>query len=190
MAAGSVVILWFAGHSGGLTWPLAAALLHPVWLLVGEVLGAVAWAITAATLSVLGVRRGGPSVLVALGVVGLVGSIPGVALVLGLDLAFVSRAQDDVTQAIFFAQRWDWWSGVGWVLFAIGGSLGLVFLGVGLARGNRVLRYPGMALAGSLVAMYLFVPAAILLAASLCWLAIAVARADSNPLSGTPQPAR
>lgn len=189
-AAGSVVILWIAGHSGDLNWPLRAALEHPAWLVSGEVLGAVAWGIAAGSLSVLGVRSGGPSVFASLGVACLVISIPGVALVVGLDLAYVSRAQDGVVQAILFGQRWDWWSGAGWALFAIGGSLGILFLGVGLARGNRALRYPGMALAGSLVAMYLFAPAGLLLAASLCWLAIVVARAESNPLSGTPQSAR
>jgi hypothetical protein len=190
MAAGSVLILWVAGRSGDLDWPLGAALEHPAWLVSGEVLGALACALTAASLSALGVRHGGSSVLVALGVACLVLSIPGVVLVVGLDLAYTSRAQDGVVQAIFFGLRWNWWSGVGWALFAIGGSLGLVFLGFGLARGNRALRYPGLALAGSLVAMFVFAPAGILLAASLCWLAFVVARADSSPLSRSPQPAR
>jgi hypothetical protein len=190
MAAGSVMILWAAGRSGSLNWPLRAALEHPAWLVGGELLGALAWALSAASLSVLGVRHGGSSAFGSLGVVCLVVSIPGVALVVGLDLAYASRAQDGVLEAFFFGQRWDWWNGFGWLLFAIGGSLGLLFLGVGLARGNRVLRYPGIALAGSLAAMHLFAPAGILLAASLCWLAVVVARADSNPLSGRPQPAR
>ena len=128
--------------------------------------------------------------LVALGVACLVVSIPGVAFVFGLDLAYVSRAQDGVLQAIFFGQRWNWWSAVGWLLFAFGGSLGLLALGIGLARGSRALRYPGIALAASLVAAYLFTPAAILLAASLCWLAVVVARAGSHPIGGTPQAAR
>ena len=39
-------------------------------------------------------------------------------------------------------------------------------------------------------ATYLFAPAASLLAAALCWLAFVVARAESTPLGGTPQPAR
>jgi hypothetical protein len=190
MAAGSVIILWAAGRSGTLDWPLQAALEHPAWLVSGEVLGALAWTLVAASLSVLGVRHGGSSVFVSLGVICLVLSIPGVVLVVGFDLAYASRAQDGVLEAIFFGQRWDSWSAVGWLFFAIGGSLGLLLLGVGLARGNRVLRYPGIALAGSLVALYVFTPAAILLAASLCWLAVVVARAGSNPLGGTPQPAR
>jgi hypothetical protein len=190
MAAGSVVILWLAGRSGDSGWPLEAALEHSAWLLGGDVLGAIAWAISAASLAALGLRHGGSSVLVPVGVACLVVSIPGVALVLGLDLAYVIKAQDDVVQAIFFGQQWNWWSAVGWLLFAGGGSVGLLALGIGLARGNRALRYPGIALAASIVATYLFAPAAILLAAALCWLAFVVARAESTPLGGTPQPAR
>jgi hypothetical protein len=192
MAAGSVVILWLAGRSADSHWPLEAALEHPGWLIGGEVLGAIAWTVAAASLSALGLRHGGSSVLVALGVVCFVVSIPGVALLVGLDLAYASRAQDQdgVLEAITFGLRWNWWSALGWVLFAVGGSLGLLALGIGLARGNRALRYPGIALAASLVAVYLFTPAAILLAAALCWLAFVVARAESTPLGGTPQPAR
>jgi hypothetical protein len=190
MAVGAVAILWSAGRSRDLNWPLGAALEHPGWLAVGEALGAVAWAVAAAALAALGVRRGGRSVIAALGVACLAISIPGVALVLGLELAYISRVQDDVTEALFFGQRWDRLSGIGWLLFAIGGSLGLVSLGIALARGNPGLRYPGLALAGSLVAMWLFAPAAILLAVSVCWLAVSLARAASNSLGGTPQPAR
>ena len=192
MAAGSVVILWLAGRSAVSDWPLEAALDHPAWLVGGEALGAIAWIVAAAALSALGLRHGGSSVLVALGVVCFVVSIPGVVLVLGLDLAYISRArdQDGVLQAITFGLRWTWWNALGWLLFAVGGALGLVALGIGLARGNRALRYPGIALAAAIVATYLFAPAAILLAASLCWLAFVVARAESTPLGGTPQPAR
>jgi hypothetical protein len=190
MAAGSVVILWLAGRSADSHWPLDAALEHPAWLLGGEALGAIAWTVAAASLSALGLRHGGSSVLVALGVVCFVVSIPGVALLVGLDFGYVSRAQDGVLQAILFGQHWTWWNALGWLLFAVGGSLGLLALGIGLARGNRALRYPGIALAASLVATYLFAPAAILLAAALCWLAFVVARAESTPLGGTPQPAR
>jgi hypothetical protein len=190
MAAGSVVILWLAGRSADSDWPLEAALEHPAWLLGGEALGATAWTVAAASLSALGLRHGGSSVLVALGVVCFVVSIPGVALLVGLDFGYVSRAQDGVLQAILFGQHWTWWNALGWLLFAVGGSLGLLALGIGLARGNRALRYPGIALAASLVATYLFAPAAILLAAALCWLAFVVARAESTPLGGTPQPAR
>lgn len=189
-AAGSVMTLWFAGRSADSDWPIEAAFDHPTLLVAGEALGAIAWAAAAASVAAVGLRHGGSSVLVALGVACLVVSIPGVAFVFGLDLAYVSRVQDGVLQAIFFGQRWNWWSAVGWLLFAIGGYLGLLALGIGLARGSRALRYPGIALATSLVAVYLFTPAAILLAASLCWLAVVVARADSHPLGGSPQPAR
>jgi hypothetical protein len=190
VAAGSVVILWFAGRSADSDWPIEAAFDHPTLLVAGEALGVIAWAAAAASVAAVGLRHGGSSVLVALGVACLVVSIPGVAFVFGLDLAYVSRVQDGVLQAIFFGQRWNWWSAVGWLLFAFGGSLGLLAIGIGLARGNRALRYPGISVAVSLVAVHLFTPAAILLAASLCWIAVVVARADSHPLGGTPQPAR
>jgi hypothetical protein len=189
-AAGSVVILWFAGRSADSDWPIEAAFDHPTLLVAGEALGAIAWAAAAASVAAVGLRHGGSSVLVALGVACLVVSIPGAAFVFGLDLAYASRVQDGVLQAIFFGQRWNWWSAVGWLLFAFGGSLGLLAIGIGLARGSRALRYPGIALAASLVAAYLFTPAAILLATSLCWLAVVVARPGSHPIGGTPQAAR
>jgi hypothetical protein len=113
-------------------------------------------------------------------------------LVAALDLAYIGAADDGVLEAIRFGQRWDWWSALGWVLFAIGAFLGLVFLGIGLARSSRRLRYPGVALAASTFVMFLIPPAAFLLAASLVWIAWDLWRNDRSPAGagGKPQPAR
>jgi hypothetical protein len=76
--------------------------------------------------------------------------------------------------------------------FAIVGFLGVISLGIGLARRNRMLRSAGLALAASVFVMFLFPPAGILVAASLIWIALVVWRADSNPLGVgvAPYPAR
>jgi hypothetical protein len=188
----SVGILWFAGRKIDPDWPVQAALDRPAWLAAGEVLGAIACVIAAASLSFLGVRHGGSSAFVAFAVLCLALSIPGVVIVTVLDLAYARAAQKGVFDAITFGQSWDWWSAVGWLLFAMLGFLGLVLLGIGLARGNRVLRYPGLALVASLLVMFLFAYAGVLLAASLIWLAVSVGRPSSSLVGPgrDPHPAR
>jgi hypothetical protein len=192
MGATGVAILWVAGRGADADWPIRAALDHPALLVSGEVLGALACVLAALSLALLGLRHGGSSAFVPLAVMCLALSIPGVVLVVVLDLAYARAAQQGVLDAITFGQSWNWWSAVGWLLFSIVGFLGLVLLGIGLARGNRQLRYPGMALVASLVAMAVFAYAGVLLAASLIWLALSVTRRSSSLVArgGDPHPAR
>jgi hypothetical protein len=192
IGATSVGILWFAGRTVDPDWPAQAAFDRPVWLAAGEVLGAIACVLAAASLSFLAIRHGGSSAFVPLAVLCLALSIPGVVIVTALDLAYARAAQDGVLEAIFFGQRWNWWSAVGWLLFAIVGFLGLVLLGIGLARANRALRYPGLALVASPLVMLFVTYAGVLLAASLIWLALSVGRASSSLVGpgGDPLPAR
>jgi len=163
-----------------------------VWLVAGEVLGAIACVLGAASLSFLGLRHGASSVLISLAVICLAFSIAGVVLVTAVDLAYSRAAQEGVLHAITFGQRWSWWSALGWSLFVVVGSLGVLLLGIGLARANRALRYPGLALVASVVSMLLVTYAAVLLAASLIWLALSIRRVSSSLVGsgGDPHPAR
>ena len=181
----SVAILWLAGRSEPPDWPIVAALDHPAWLAFGELLGAVAFSIAAASLFAAGALFARSSALASLGAICLAFAVPGVVLVVALDLAYIGAAQDGVLDAIRFGQRWNWWSAVGWALFAFGGFLGVVALGIGLARGNQALRYPAAALAVSTLLMLFLSVAGILFAASLVWIAWALRRLDTTLLSAS-----
>lgn len=143
----------------------------------------MAVSIGAASLFALGTLGARSSALATLGAICLAFAVPGVVLVVALDLAYARAAQDGVLDAIRFGQRWNWWSAVGWALFVFGGFLGLVALGIGLARGNRDLRYPAAALIVSTLLMLVLSLAAVLFAVSLIWIAWALPRPDRTRLA-------
>lgn len=178
----SLGILRFVGRASAPDWPTIAALEHPVWLVIGEVVGAIACVVAAASLCALAILHARSSALASFGVICLALVVPGVVLVVALDLALIPAAQEGVLEAILFGQRWDWWSAVGWFLFVCGGLLGLLSLGIGMARANRALRYPALALVVS-VFLLSFPPAGIVLPASLVWMAVALWRTKSRPLA-------
>jgi hypothetical protein len=188
IGSSAVVILWLAGRSGSSDWPIRAALDHPAWLAAGELLGAAAVSIGAASLVALGTLFARSSALATLGAVCLAFAVPGVVLVVALDLSYARAAQNGVLDAIRFGQRWNWWSAVGWALFAFGGFLGLIALGIGLARGNRDLRNPAGALIVSLLLMLVLSLAAVLFAGSLIWIAWALRRTGTIPPTPSDKP--
>jgi hypothetical protein len=186
----SAAVLRLAGRSEAPDWPTLAALEHPVWLVVGEVLGAAACVVAAVSLCALGTLYARSSALVAFGEICLALVVPGVLVVVALDFALIPAARNSILEAILFGQRWDWWSGVGWLFFVGGGLLGLLALGIGLARANRALRYPGVALAMSVVLQFVFplVVGVVVLAVSLIWIAVTLWGGASSPPQRRPIP--
>jgi hypothetical protein len=177
----AVAILWIVGRSGDSDWPAIAAFEHPVWLAIGEIVGAAAFIMAVAFLAATAIVYGRSSALATFGVICLGIAAPGIVLILVLDLGYVRAQQDGILNAIQFGQHWNWWSAVGWFLFAVGGLLGLLTLGIGLARANRGLRYPGLALAVSVVLLAILDPLAyggILFAVALVWMAAVLWRGD------------
>jgi hypothetical protein len=178
VGACAYVLLRHAERSVSDNWPLVSAIKHPDRLWIAEILGASAWIIAVASLAAAGTRFARSSTLATFGQICLAISVPGAILVAVLDLAYARRAQDALPAAIFFGERWQQWNVAGWLMLSAGGLIGLVALGIGLARANRVLRYPALALAAT-AALILILDgayAAILLAASLAWTAVVVWR--------------
>ena len=177
----AVLVLQHAGRFRSFDWPTVAALEHPVWLGVGEVVGAIACGLGAVSLAAVGFRHAGTSALATLGVVLVWFAGIGAVAIAAFHLGLIHAARGGVLDAIRYHQRWEWWYGLGWAFFAIGGLIALLALGIGVARGNRALRYPAASLAGSAVLLILFAPiGAGLLAVALVWLAVAISRANGT----------
>lgn len=186
LGAAAAAALQHAGRFRTLDWPTLAALEHPWWLGVGEVVGGIACALGALSLAALGFRHAGTSALATLGVILVWFAGLGAVAIAALHLGLIRAASGGVLDAIRYGNRWDWWYGLGWAFFAIGGVIGLLALGIGVARGNRRLRYPAACLAGSAVLLILFAPlGAVLLLVALVWLAVAISRTSGS----TPVPA-
>src|SRR5207253_1841715 len=84
-----------------------------------------------------------------LGAIGAVG-------VVAHDMGLIDAARSGIVHEILFGLRWDWWHALAWLLLISGGLPGLLLVGIGIARGNRALRLPGMSLAGCAVLILLF----------------------------------
>jgi hypothetical protein len=179
--SGSAVALWRAREFRALDWPTGAAILHPVWLGLGEVLGAFAVVVGAAALSGVAIRHSGSSALAAFGVILLgLGAIGAVGVV-ALDIGLIRAAKGGVLDAIFFGQRWNWWDALAWLLLTVGGLVGLLLFGIGIARGNRALRLPGASLAGSAILIFLFPRLGIAcLAVVFVWMAVGISRSGAS----------
>lgn len=179
----STIALWRVDY-GVITWSAAPAVAHPVWLGVGVALGIVAAVAGSISLGALAFRYGRSSALAMLGVICAGFAVAGAIVTAVLDFALIVAAQDGVIAAIEFRLRWTWWNGLGWALFAIGGLIAVLAIGISVARSNRRLRYPALSLAvaAALLAVY---PAAgaPLFAAALVWLASMLARSDSSVVS-------
>jgi hypothetical protein len=176
----STIALWRVDY-GVTVWSAAPAVEHPVWLGVGEVLGLVAAVIGSISLGALARRYAGSSALATFGVISLGFAVAGALLVAVLDFALIVVAQDGVLAAIEFRLRWTWWNGLGWAVFAIGGLLGLLAIGIGVARKDPSLRYAtlGLAVSAVLLAVYPLAGAASL-ALALIWVATVLVRSHPS----------
>jgi hypothetical protein len=152
----SSVALWRAREFRAFDSPTIAALDHPVWLGLGEVLGALAVLLGCAALTGIGIRHSRSSALAALGLICLGFAAIGAVGVVVLDIGLISAARGGVLDAILFGMRWNWWDALARFLLIVGGLVGVLLLGIGIARGNRVLRWPGASLAGCAVLIFLF----------------------------------
>jgi hypothetical protein len=177
----SAVALWRARGFHVIDRPSIAAFQHPVWLGLGEVLGASAVLVAAAALTGVVIRHSRSSALAPLGVILLgFGAIGAVGVVVH-DMGLINAARSGVVHEIQFGLRWDWWHALAWLLLIFGGLLGLLLLGIGIARGNRALRLPGMSLAGCAVLIFLFPRLGIAcLAVVFVWIASTVSGSDAS----------
>jgi hypothetical protein len=160
-----------------------------VWLGLGEVLGALAVVVGAAALTGLVMRHSRSSALAPLGVIFLGFGAIGAVGVVALDMGLIRAARSGVIHEIQFGQRWNWWDALARLLLIVGGLLGLLLLGIGIARANRALRLPGMSLAGCAVLISFFPRLGMAcLAVVFMWIAAAVSRSNvsAQPRSVAP----
>jgi hypothetical protein len=176
----SAVAFWRAGGARSLNSPIVAAIQHPVWLGLADVLGALAVVAGAAALIGVGVRHSGSSALASFAVLLLGCGAIGAVGVVALDIGLISAADGNVLDAILFNQRWTFWNAVAWLLLILG-LLGVLLLGIGIARGNRALRMPGASLAGSavLISFFPYVGSACL-AIVFVWMAAGLSRSNAR----------
>jgi hypothetical protein len=102
------------------------------------------------------IRHSPSSALGPLGVILLGFAAIGAIGVVALDLGLINAARNGVLDEFHFGLRWNWWHTLAWLLLFLGGLVGLLLLGIGIARGNRSVRLPGISLAGCAVLILVF----------------------------------